>query len=126
MSFSTSFMIFLLTVFAVVLGIPSLLSYIGRTWGWFLRSKCAERRELIFAKVRGEELEYQSKESKTQKSEDEDWERVESYATGTSRNGEKAEEEWEGVIGFFHPFWYACLLIITPNLMPYQQRWRWR
>jgi alpha-1,2-mannosyltransferase len=108
MSFSTSVVIFLLTVGAAILGIPSLLSYIGRTWGWLLRSKCAERRELIFAKVRGEERDYQWERSKATKTEDEDWERVESYATGTAGNGEKAEDEWEGIIGFFHPFWYEC------------------
>jgi sulfur relay (sulfurtransferase) DsrC/TusE family protein len=106
MSLASKFVTFLLTLGIIILGIPSLLSYIGRTWGWFLRSRCAERRGLIFAKVRGEEQEYQLEKRRNTKSEDEDWERVESYAIGTSGNGERAEDEWEGVIGFFHPFWY--------------------
>jgi len=110
MSLTSNFVILVLTLGAVYLGIPSLLSYIGRTWGRLLRRGCAERRDLIFSKVRGEEQAYQSEKSRATKSEDDDWERVESYATVTAGNGEKAEDEWEGVIGFFHPFWYACLL----------------
>src|SRR5262249_33091478 len=31
----------------------------------------------------------------------------EPYAVGTAENGEKATEEWVGVVGFFHPFWYV-------------------
>jgi alpha-1,2-mannosyltransferase len=38
---------------------------------------------------------------------DEEWENIESFAVGTAKNGEKADREWDGIVGFFHPFWYA-------------------
>lgn len=38
---------------------------------------------------------------------DDEWETVDSYALGTSPNGGKGEKEWDGIVGFFHPFWYV-------------------
>lgn len=38
-----------------------------------------------------------------------EWESVDAYAVGTAKNGEKTEEEWDGIVGFFHPFWWVKL-----------------
>lgn len=37
---------------------------------------------------------------------DEDWERVD-FSVPSTGNGQKPRPEWRGIIGFFHPFWYA-------------------
>ena len=31
-------------------------------------------------------------------------ESVDAYAVGFAKNGEKGEQEWDGIVGFFHPF----------------------
>lgn len=74
----------------------------GTTFGWYLRRKTAARRHAILSQVRSEETDYQSQEKK---SDDGDWEKVESHAVGSSPNGGQADDECEGIIGFFHPFW---------------------
>lgn len=74
----------------------------GTTFGWYLRRKTAARRQAILSQVRNEETDYQSQEKK---SDDGDWEKLESHAVGSSPNGGQADDEWEGTIGFFHPFW---------------------
>lgn len=79
-----------------------LVRSVGTTFGWYLRRKTAARRQAILSQVRSEETDYQSQEKK---SDDGDWEKLESYAVGSSPNGGQADYEWEGIIGFFHPFW---------------------
>lgn len=34
-----------------------------------------------------------------------EWENVDAYAVGTAGNGEKGQSEWDGIVGFYHPFW---------------------
>lgn len=77
----------------------------GRAVGWYLRRRTTARRQSIFAQVKLDEESYQSQERFSPKSDDGDWEKVESYAAGTATNGGQAANEWVGVIGFFHPFW---------------------
>ncbi len=84
---------------------PFIVHYIGQTIGWYLRRRTSARRDLIFARVKVEEDDYKSKKRRSPKYEDEDWERVESYTAGIAKNGEKANDDWEGMVGFFHPFW---------------------
>jgi hypothetical protein len=77
-----------------------------RLIGWSLRHRTSKRRELIASRVRTEEEAYQAALRSSPKAEDEDWEQIESYAAGTAPNGELPRDvEWEGVAGFFHPFW---------------------
>ncbi|KAI9712618.1 MAG: hypothetical protein M1812_006798 [Candelaria pacifica] len=83
---------------------PFLLSYIGQAIGWHLQRRTKERQTLISARVKAEEQEFILRENPSPKSDDGGWEKVESHAVGTARNGEKAETDWEGVVGFFHPF----------------------
>ncbi|KAL9115482.1 MAG: hypothetical protein Q9227_000803 [Pyrenula ochraceoflavens] len=90
--------------------IPSVLGYILRAFarltGIYLQSRTRARREAIWTRVKTEELEIQSGQRTTStRTEDEDWEKVESYAAKFAANGgTMADEEWEGIIGFFHPF----------------------
>ena len=102
--------IFFFALLAAFPLIPILLKILARRSlrlvGWSLRRRTSNRRELIVSRVRKEEEVYQSRQKGSPKAEDEDWERVESYAAGTTPNGEVPRDvEWEGVIGFLHPFW---------------------
>lgn len=82
-----------------------LTKYAGQTIGWYIRQRTSARRKIILSEVRAEEKDYRAKKRLSPKSDDEDWEKVESHAVGSTKNGDVAEDGWEGVVGFFHPFW---------------------
>ena len=90
--------------------LPSLvkyfIQYILRAAGYLLRRKTQGRRELILGAVRREAEDFRSGVEQPRSVEDEDWEQVEKDAAHTIRNdGLGRDADWDGVIGFFHPFW---------------------
>jgi alpha-1,2-mannosyltransferase len=89
----------------VLLG-PKLISWAGRTAGLYLRKKTAGRKAQILELTEKDQAEWEEdeKDGKSRRDSD-DWESVDAYAVGTAQNGEKGEEEWDGIVGFFHPFW---------------------
>ena len=84
---------------------PLFVRTLGRWLGWHLQSRSRGRRAILAARVCAEEKQWLEKHQGGNPSEDEEWETIDSYAAGLARKGEKAEREWEGVVGFFHPFW---------------------
>ena len=101
---------FLIVVVAAIPLIPFLVKILARRClrfiGWSLQRRTSKRRELIASRVRSEEEAYQASQKGSSKADDEDWEKVEGYAAGTAPNGDLPRDvEWEGVVGFFHPFW---------------------
>ena len=84
---------------------PVLVRTLGRWLGWHIQRRSRERRVILAARVCAEEKQWLEKHQRGSSSEDEEWETVESYAAGMAQNGDRAEREWEGVVGFFHPFW---------------------
>lgn len=109
----------LFTVLATVLALPIsfyflpkvgfyFLAYLLRSLGWSIKSKTQGRRELILSRVQIENEEHQSRRRRPSpgtSGEDEEWEKVDTNVVGTASNGEPLGNEWEGIIGFFHPFW---------------------
>ncbi len=96
-----------LPLLTVLLG-PRIVAAASRAVGWYLRRRTAGRRAQILERVGGEEK-APAEDQSARRDSDEEWENVESYAAGTAKNGEKADKEWDGLVGFFHPFWYALL-----------------
>jgi alpha-1,2-mannosyltransferase len=84
---------------------PKLLFYVGGIFGYYLRKKTAGRKAQILEMVEAGEKEFAAEGGDRRDSDE--WENVEAYATGTSKNGETADREWDGIVGFFHPFWYG-------------------
>ncbi|KIW31381.1 uncharacterized protein PV07_03034 [Cladophialophora immunda] len=72
-----------------------------RALGWYLRAQSRDRKAAIFERVRRERAAVLENQPLSQEAED-GWERVEKE--GTAQNGKPLEDEWGGVIGFFHPF----------------------
>ncbi|KAL9630715.1 MAG: hypothetical protein Q9204_004577 [Flavoplaca sp. TL-2023a] len=72
--------------------------------GWYLRRRTTSRRITILARVKLEEAQYQLSASESPSLDDGEWEKVEKHTAGSAKNGEEADDEWEGIIGFFHPF----------------------
>jgi alpha-1,2-mannosyltransferase len=93
-------------LFSVLLG-PKLIFWVGGIAGRYLRTKTAGRKAQILELTEKDQVEWEE-DGKDRRNSDE-WENVDSYALGTAKNGEKGEEEWDGVVGFLHPFWYVHL-----------------
>lgn len=80
--------------------VPRLFSFTCVTIGRNLRSRVSSR--LILLLERASSGEKDNINSQTQQ--DGEWERIENHSLGG--NGiEDTVSEWNGVIGFFHPFW---------------------
>ncbi|KAI9848191.1 MAG: asparagine-linked glycosylation protein [Sclerophora amabilis] len=93
--------LFLISSFFVA---PFLINSLGRALGWYLRRRTRDRRAQILARVGADRTVRAEQDQEAAKSDEDGWEKVESYATGTAKNGGKADEDWEGIVGFFHPF----------------------
>jgi alpha-1,2-mannosyltransferase len=95
----------LVVLSSIVLGLlislllaPRIVRAIGGAVGIYLHHKTAGRRAHILERVVSEGK---------KKDSDEEWENVDALAAGTAGNGQPADREWEGIVGFFHPFWYG-------------------
>lgn len=84
--------------------IGALAFYIIR---WSVRRRSAPRKKALLAQVAKEQEEADSHDVATvSRTDNDDWEKLEAHALGSSENGQKAsaETEWAGVVGFLHPF----------------------
>ena len=97
---------------AIVFG-PAIIGIIGETIGNRLINKTADKREKILNRVKKDEEELFVKgvikktEGEHKPENEDDWEQVEKYEAAEAKNGaplEKDDKDWEGVVGFFHPF----------------------
>jgi hypothetical protein len=79
----------------------------GSVLGWYLRRKTDGRRSQILEVMEEEERAFEQKNHGRTAGDDDEWETVEAYAVGSANNGEMGEAEWDGIVGFFHPFWYV-------------------
>ncbi|KAL2371780.1 hypothetical protein RJ035_006153 [Blastomyces gilchristii] len=98
----------LVTLLALFLIAPRLAAFVFRCVfrliGWLIARKYRWKRDLLRARINIDEKEYQLRRPKYAKQEDEDWEKVETGGMGTASHADAAEDDWEGIIGFFHPF----------------------
>lgn len=99
----------IVTFFLIPAAIGYILKLVLRSLGWSLKNKTNARRELILSQVRIEEEHYQetaqSAASSSAGPEDDDWEKVDGTVPSIAGNGKPLGQDWEGIIGFFHPFW---------------------
>lgn len=119
------------TTFLLPQLIGGLLGLLLRGAGWLIRRRTRSRREYVIARARSDEEELNKTLRATDSTsaqarsstEDEDWEKVDSNAgpgggrTPTNSDGGSGEEakkpdDWDGIIGFFHPFWYGHLFFL--------------
>jgi alpha-1,2-mannosyltransferase len=88
---------------------PLLWRAVGASLGWYLRRKTDGRRCHILELVEADEKKYLEEKRRSSSSEgsgeDGEWEKVDAYTTGTAKNGGKGDDDWDGIVGFFHPFW---------------------
>lgn len=88
--------------------IPNIFAYflgiLGSWAGWYLRRKAEGRRALIVHSTEEAESSFRDEKKKSGQPTDDTWENIDSAAVGSSGNGEKGDREWDGIVGFFHPF----------------------
>lgn len=104
---------FLITVVPalIVLGIPALWNALGSVAGTYLRRKTEGRRSKILEVIEEDEKQYAERQEKrsqdSRSDEDGGWEKVQAYSASSVADGSKQAEDWSGIVGFFHPFWYV-------------------
>ncbi|PYI14185.1 alpha-1,2-mannosyltransferase alg11 [Aspergillus violaceofuscus CBS 115571] len=100
----------LLALLATCVLLPQLplavLRLVLRAVGWAVQKRTRSRREYIVSRVRAEEEEVARKKStKPASTDDEDWEKVDTSSSASSGTaGTSTSDDWNGIIGFFHPF----------------------
>jgi alpha-1,2-mannosyltransferase len=96
----------LITVLVLVTStflVPVALRLLAGILGTYLTYRTLPRRRLLLSTT----AEAISREDNIQDStEDAEWEKVDPV-TGSSPNGSAAEDDWRGIVGFFHPFWFV-------------------
>lgn len=119
MAFLSTAVLVLFIITATVVLLPqlvgSLVGLVFRGVGWLIRRRTRSRRDYVIARARSEEEEARASRAKDSTSssaksqEDEDWEKVDSTGgvktTSSSESSGGEDAEWDGIIGFFHPFW---------------------
>jgi len=108
-----------------------LIGTLGSCVGWYLRKKTEGRRALIIRATQDGEaaLREKGKEKltdRTPNATDDDWEKVDGATVGSTGNGEKGDKEWDGIVGFFHPFCNAGgggERVLWAAVRATQQRW---
>ncbi|KAF2467080.1 UDP-Glycosyltransferase/glycogen phosphorylase [Lindgomyces ingoldianus] len=84
--------------------LPRTLRFLGDLVGCHLRRSSRTHRELLLARVATEQKSYEAEKKTGKAKDDEDWEEIEGAMVGSSVNGGKADHDWNGIAGFFHPF----------------------
>lgn len=96
-----------LTPFAWLFLFPFVWKALGSLLGWYLRRKTEGRRSRLLEVMDAELNAYREKKrqhDRASDNDDDDWEKLDSFAEGSSKNGDKADKDWDGIVGFFHPF----------------------
>ncbi|KAL6707918.1 asparagine-linked glycosylation protein [Coniothyrium glycines] len=103
MALSHIFLALLVPVLAAALFLPTILRVLGDLVGQRLRRACRTRRELLLARVADETRKYEAAQHSKAR-EDDDWEDVDTAAFAGPESRSKADGNWDGIVGFFHPF----------------------
>ena len=96
----------LVPALVAVLFVPAALRFAAELVGQHLRRSSRTRRELLLARVASETKTHEAEQRKSKK-DDDDWEEVGTTPPGSAGKAGKVDSEWDGIVGFFHPFWYA-------------------
>ncbi|KAI4919569.1 asparagine-linked glycosylation protein [Alternaria incomplexa] len=97
------FLSLLLPALLATIFLPKTLRFAAEIVGQHLRRSSRTRRELLLARVASETKTFEAQQ-KNKKKEDDDWEQVGNTPPGSAVKDGPADSEWDGIVGFFHPF----------------------
>ncbi|KAL8953217.1 MAG: hypothetical protein Q9222_000916 [Ikaeria aurantiellina] len=127
MTETSSYLLRFLQIIGIVSVAVFLLKWLFQvSVGWYLRQKTAAQRSLILARVKLVESQHQLSISQAPPRDSREWVEIEKHAVGSAPNGGEADDEWEGIIGFFHPFCNAGgggERVLWAAIQATQQRW---
>ena len=86
--------------------IPYSFSLAGRFIGWRLQKSTQQRRDMLIARTNFERKQNERKSSDDITTLDDEWEKVD-RSRSRSASGDERDGGFDGIIGFFHPFWYV-------------------
>lgn len=89
---------------SVILLAPWTIQLASRAAGLRLSRNSKARRDIILINAKREEDDHHEKEHVLPKLEDLDWVEVDDHPGGVAPNGGTAPKDWEGIVGFLHPF----------------------
>lgn len=95
----------ILSSLIVVVFFPTVFRFLAEVVGSWLRRSSRTRRELLLARVATEQRSYEAESGTADHNEQDDWEEIDRAAVGNAVNGGKADQDFSGIVGFFHPFW---------------------
>ncbi|CAD6500174.1 BgTH12-04277 [Blumeria graminis f. sp. triticale] len=81
---------------------PKLFQFLGRIVGLYLQNSAGDRRRQLLSLIANDEQQWDARENGRRDSEE--WENVERHTIEISEPQETRDLEWDGIIGFFHPF----------------------
>lgn len=95
------------TPFFVIILAPFLIQLFGRFLGWILLKKTDGRRALLVSLMDEENAKSTEPSSDSKSSSSEEWEKVSKEDGGVTPavSGSGKSKDFDGIIGFFHPFW---------------------
>ncbi|KFA67111.1 hypothetical protein S40285_02990 [Stachybotrys chlorohalonatus IBT 40285] len=99
MSFGLPFLTVLLVSIPLIAlyALPRLISFIGTSLGWTLLKKTEGRRAHLTALMEEDDKKFHQGHRQEELSEE--WQAIRALS-----NFEKSQKDWDGIIGFFHPF----------------------
>ncbi|CAE7192767.1 hypothetical protein CFE70_007064 [Pyrenophora teres f. teres 0-1] len=112
----------LVPALVAALFVPAALRFAAELVGQHLRRSSRTRRELLLARAASETKTHEAEQRKSKK-DDDDWEEV---GTTPSSSAGKADSEWDGIVGFFHPFCNAGgggERVLWAAIRAHQKRW---
>ena len=90
----------------LILVVPIVLTRIGRFFGWTLRRRTDGRRAQVLSAMAEEEEKFQQEKAEQKDvSSNEGWETIDASSLDLSSKEAEAQKDWDGIVGFFHPFW---------------------
>jgi alpha-1,2-mannosyltransferase len=94
---------------ALLFLLPLLWRGVGALLGLYLRKKTDGRRCHILEVAEAEEKQYRQNRRTSSRSgeagDSDGWEKVDAALVGPAKNGARGDDDWDGIVGFFHPFW---------------------
>lgn len=109
--FFTGVVAFLVAFYATI---PFLVAYCGRSAGSRIRSRTQQTREVLRARAAAEQKRDEDRGS--QATLDDEWEKIDQSRSHSSPDLKSIQDDtrdWDGIVGFFHPFWYSLRLSKT-------------
>lgn len=85
--------------------LPLVWRQFGRVVGFLLKRKTDGRRSVLVSVMDEENEQNPQGQSDSKSSSSDEWEKIGEEVAASKLNSKG--KEWDGIIGFFHPFWYA-------------------